>query len=50
MILWEVTGMNDARGKKLPEEYFIPFPSERNDPLLTKENVQEYIDKYRWFE
>ena len=35
--------------KTLPEEYFIPFPSERNDPLITKENVQDYIDNYRWF-
>lgn len=34
----------------LPEEYFIPFPSERHQPLITKENVQEYIDQYRWFE
>lgn len=36
--------------KTLPEEYFIPFPSERNNPLITKENVQEYIDNYKWFE
>ena len=36
--------------KTLPEEYFIPFPSERNNPLITKENVQDYIDNYRWFE
>lgn len=37
-------------GGSLPEEYFVPFPSERHDPLITKENVQEYIDNYRWFE
>lgn len=35
---------------KLPEEYFIPFPSERHDPLLTKDNVQEYIEHDKWFE
>ena len=36
--------------KTLPEEYFIPFPSERHDPLITKDNVEEYINQYRWFE
>lgn len=34
----------------LPEEYFIPFPSERHNPLIMKDNVEEYIEKYRWFE
>lgn len=34
----------------LPEEYFIPFPSERNDPLITGENVDEYIQSAKWFE
>ena len=34
----------------LPEEYFVPFPSERHDPLITKDNVDEYIENYRWFE
>ena len=36
--------------KTLPEEYFIPFPSERHDPLLKKENIQNYIDNDKWFE
>ena len=35
---------------KLPEEYFIPFPSERHDPLITSDNVSDYIENYRWFE
>lgn len=34
----------------LQEEYFIPFPSERHDPLITGENVDEYIQSAKWFE
>lgn len=34
----------------LPEEYFIPFPSERNDPLITSENVDDYLSNAKWFE
>lgn len=34
----------------LPEEYFIPFPSERHDPLITKENVEQYEKNDKWFE
>lgn len=34
----------------LPEEYFIPFPSERNDPLITAENVDDYLANAKWFE
>lgn len=34
----------------LPEEYFIPFPSERNDPLITSENVDQYLQSAKWFE
>ena len=46
-VTYLVQYLNDGT---LPEEYFIPFPSERNDPLITKDNVQDYIDNYRWFE
>ena len=46
-ITYLVQYLNDGT---LPEEYFIPFPSERHNPLITKDNVQEYIDQYRWFE
>lgn len=34
----------------LPEEYFVPFPSERHNPLITKDNVEDYIENYKWFE
>lgn len=46
-VTYLVQYLNDGT---LPEEYFIPFPSERHDPLITSENVQDYIDNYRWFE
>lgn len=34
----------------LPEEYFIPFPAERHNPLITTENVQEYMEKFKWYD
>lgn len=37
-------------GKTLPEEYFIPFPSERHNPLITSENVKEYMEKFKWYD
>ena len=46
-ITYMIQYLND---KSLPEEYFVPFPSERHNPLITKDNVDEYIAKYRWFE
>ncbi len=46
-VTYLVQYLNDGT---LPEEYFIPFPSERHDPLIKSENVQDYIDHYRWFE
>lgn len=46
-ITYLIKYLNDGT---LPEEYFVPFPSERHDPLITKENVDEYIKNYRWFE
>lgn len=33
----------------VPSEYFIPFPSERNDPLITPENIDNYIANFAWF-
>lgn len=33
----------------VPEEYFIPFPSERHDPLITSDNIDEYIADFAWF-
>lgn len=36
--------------KTLPDEYFIPFPSERNNPLITSENVDEYMEKFKWYD
>ena len=46
-VTYLVKYLNDGT---LPEEYFVPFPAERHDPLITADNVQEYIDQYRWFE
>lgn len=46
-ITYMIQYLND---KSLPEEYFVPFPSERHNPLIMKDNVDEYIAKYRWFE
>lgn len=34
----------------LPEEYFIPFPSERHNPLITADNVQDYMDNEKWYD
>jgi len=33
----------------VPAEYFIPFPSERHDPLITAENIDKYIADLAWF-
>ncbi len=46
-IAYLVQYLNDG---SLPEEYFIPFPSERHDPLITAENVQDYIDQDKWYD
>ena len=32
-----------------PQGKFIPFPSSDNDPLITADNVDEYIENYAWF-
>lgn len=46
-VAYLVEYLND---ETLPEEYFIPFPAERNDPLITSENVDDYMENYRWYE
>lgn len=33
----------------MPEQYFTPFPSERDDPLITPENVGDYIANIAWW-
>lgn len=32
-----------------PEQYFIPFPSERDDPVITSENIDNYIENIAWW-
>ncbi|MDO5424239.1 MAG: sugar ABC transporter substrate-binding protein [Eubacteriales bacterium] len=32
-----------------PEENFIPFPSERDDPVITSESVDNYIENIAWW-
>ena len=34
---------------KRQEQYFIPFPSERDDPVITSENVDNYIENIAWW-
>lgn len=46
-IVYLVQWLNDGT---LPEEYFIPFPSNRHDPMLTSANIKNYIDNQAWFE
>jgi ABC-type sugar transport system substrate-binding protein len=45
-ITYLVQYLNDGT---VPPEYFIPFPSERHNPLITPENIDDYIDNYAWF-
>ena len=33
----------------LPEEYFIPFPSERHNPLIDASNIEDYTANFAWF-
>lgn len=32
-----------------PQQYFIPFPSERDDPVVSSENVDNYINNIAWW-
>jgi len=45
-IIYLVQYLNDGT---LPEEYFVPFPAARHNPLLTAENIQNYIDNEAWY-
>lgn len=45
-VAYLVEFLNDG---SVPAEYFIPFPSERHDPLITAENIDEYIENFAWF-
>lgn len=45
-IVYLVQYLNDGT---LPEEYFVPFPAARHNPLLTVENIQNYIDNEAWY-
>lgn len=46
-VAYLVEYLNDGT---LPEEYFIPFPAERNDPLITTKNVKEYMEQFKWYD
>ena len=45
-VAYLVEFLNDG---SVPAEYFIPFPSERHDPLITADNIDEYIENFAWF-
>lgn len=32
-----------------PPQYFVPFPSAKDDPLITKENVDKFIAEIAWW-
>jgi len=32
-----------------PPKYFVPFPSANDDPLITAENIDHYIDNIAWW-
>ena len=34
----------------VPAEYFIPFPSERHNPLITADNIEDYIANNKWWD
>lgn len=33
----------------MPQQYFIPFPSERDKPVITNENVDNYTENIAWW-
>jgi ABC-type sugar transport system substrate-binding protein len=33
----------------LPAEYFIPFPSERHNPLIDASNIEDYTANFAWY-
>lgn len=46
-VVYLVQFLNDGT---LPEEYFIPFPAARHNPMLTSENIEDYIANQYWYE
>lgn len=46
-IVYLVQWLNDGT---VPEEYFVPFPSDRHEPMLTSANIDNYIENQAWFE
>lgn len=46
-VVYLVEYLNDG---SLPEEYFIPFPAERHDPMVTAENVDDYMSNLKWYD
>lgn len=46
-IVYLVQYLNDGT---IPEEYFIPFPSSRDNPFITSENIDDYISSLAWFD
>lgn len=41
-----VKNLNDGT---MPEQYFIPFPAERDNPLITGENIDDYSANIAWW-
>jgi ABC-type sugar transport system substrate-binding protein len=33
-----------------PPQYFVPFPSAKDNPLLTQENVDDFINDFAWWD
>ena len=46
-IVYLVQWLNDGT---VPEEYFVPFPSDRHEPMLTSATIDNYIENQAWFE
>ncbi|XCP85218.1 sugar ABC transporter substrate-binding protein [Roseburia hominis] len=46
-VIYLVQYLNDGT---LPEEYFIPFPAERHNPLITSENIDGYMSDEAWYD
>ena len=33
----------------MPPKYFVPFPSELQNPLITRDNIDDYINNIAWW-
>ena len=33
----------------MPPQYFVPFPSEKDDPVITADNIDDYIENIAWW-